>query len=305
MKRKYDFLEDILEKEDIKFNESMKKHTTVKIGGLCDVLVTPTTIEQIEKLIIKLKTDNIKYYIIGNGSNLLVCDEGVNGVVIKIANKFSNIEFDDTKVTALAGCSVPRLAQEAKKEGLSGLEFACGIPGTVGGCTRMNAGCYGAEFSNIVEKVVYLDENSNIKTISNKDINFSYRNTIFKNNPTWTIISVTLNLKKDDMNKIDERMKENSIARKLKQPLEYPNFGSVFKRPEGYFVGKLIQDAGLKGYTIGGAQVSTKHTGFIVNINSATYADVISLIKHIQKIVYEKFGVKLETEVEIIGGEKL
>lgn len=305
MDKSYDFLYSLLDKESIKLNEPMKNHTTVRVGGNCDAFVTPSSISQIVNVIKELKNRKIKYYVIGNGSNLLVSDENINAVIINLGIKFSKIDFDGNKVTALSGCAVPKLALEAKKKGLSGLEFACGVPGTVGGAVFMNAGCYGSDFSQIVEEVTYLDKEDNIKTIKNKDIHFGYRESIFKDNKDFVILSATFKLEKADISKIEEKMKENSLARRTKQPLEYPNFGSTFKRPEGYFVGKLIQDAGLRGYKIGGAQVSEKHTGFIVNVDNASCRDIIELIRYIQKVVYEKFEVKLEPEVEFIGGEKI
>ncbi|MDO4283639.1 MAG: UDP-N-acetylmuramate dehydrogenase [Clostridia bacterium] len=303
MENKYVGLEDILKKENIKYNEPMKNHTTMKVGGKCDCLVLPETEEEITKVVSYAREHNIKYYIIGNGSNLLVLDEGIRGLVIKISSKYCNVEVNDEVIIADSGVGIPKLAQIAKKHVLSGLEFACGIPGTVGGCVRMNAGAYGGEMVNVVEEVKYLDEYGDIKTILGKDMEFSYRHSIFSNHPKWIILSVKFKLKHGDIEEITRVMNENTVARRTKQPLEYPNFGSVFKRPEGYFVGKLVQDSGLRGKQIGGAQVSEKHTGFIVNKENATCKDVLDLIKFVQDTVYEKFGVHLNTEVEIIGGE--
>ncbi len=299
----YSELENIIQKENIKYNESMKNYTTMKVGGPCDCLVLPESEEEIRKVIKYADDKGINYYVVGNGSNLLVLDEGYKGLIIKISNKYGNVKIDGQKIIVDSGLSVPKLAQIAKKNELSGLEFACGIPGTVGGCVRMNAGAYGGEMKEIVESVRYIDENCNIKTILSKDMEFSYRHSIFTDNPKWVILSVTFNLKKGNIDEIEKIMNENSQARISKQPLEYPNFGSVFKRPEGYFVGKLVQDSGLKGKQIGGAQVSEKHTGFIVNKGGATCKDVLDLIKLIQDTVYEKFGVNLVPEVEIIGGK--
>lgn len=303
MENKYVGLEKILKKESIKYNESMKNHTTMKVGGPCDCLVLPESVEEIKQVVEYAKENNIKYYIIGNGSNLLVLDDGVKGLVIKIANRFCNVEVKDDMIIADSGVGVPKLAQIAKKNVLSGLEFACGIPGTVGGCVRMNAGAYGSEMVNVVEEVTYLDESGEIKKIAGKDMEFSYRHSIFSNNPNWIILSVTFKLKHGDLEEITKLMNENTVARRTKQPLEYPNFGSVFKRPEGYFVGKLVQDSGLRGKQIGGAQVSEKHTGFMINTGDATCKDVLDLIKYVQDTVFEKFGVHLKTEVEIIGGD--
>lgn len=304
MENKYMGLERIIKKENIRYNEDMKNHTTMKVGGPCDCLVMPESIEEIEKLVKYAKENNIKYYIIGNGSNLLVLDEGIRGLVIKIANKFCNVEVKDNIIIAQSGVSMPKLAQIAKKNVLSGLEFACGIPGTVGGCVSMNAGAYGSEMVNVVDEVVYIDDMGNINTMLREDMDFSYRHSIFSDNQDYIILSVKFKLEHGNLDNITKLMNENTTARRTKQPLEYPNFGSVFKRPEGYFVGKLVSDSGLRGKTIGGAQVSTKHTGFMVNIGGATCKDVLELIKYVQDTVYEKFGVYLNTEVKIIGGEK-
>lgn len=304
MENKYMGLERIIKKENIRYNEDMKNHTTMKVGGPCDCLVMPESIEEIEKLVKYAKENNIKYYIIGNGSNLLVLDEGIRGLVIKIANKFCNVEVKDNIIIAQSGVSMPKLAQIAKKNVLSGLEFACGIPGTVGGCVSMNAGAYGSEMVNVVDEVVYIDDMGNINTMLGEDMDFSYRHSIFSDNQDYIILSVKFRLEHGNLDNITKLMNENTTARRTKQPLEYPNFGSVFKRPEGYFVGKLVSDSGLRGKTIGGAQVSTKHTGFMVNIGGATCKDVLELIKYVQDTVYEKFGVYLNTEVKIIGGEK-
>lgn len=299
---KYKGLEDILDKDSIKYNEPMKKHTTMKVGGLCDCMVEPSSIEEIQKVLEHVKENNIKYYIIGNGSNLLVKDEGVHALIIKIANKFSGFEVNGEYIKAYSGCSVPKLSQIAKENSLSGLEFACGIPGSVGGGIRMNAGAYGSEMVNVVEKVGFLDENGNLKEIDGKDAHFTYRHSMFVDNPQYVVVYAIYKLVKGNKEEISKIMEENMNSRKQKQPIEYPNFGSVFKRPEGYFVGKLVDDCGLKGYKIGGAQVSTKHSGFMINIGDATCKDVLDLIEYVKEKVYEKFNVKLQEEVVILGG---
>ena len=303
---KYKGLENIIGKNKIKYNESMKNYTTMRVGGTCDAIVFPNSIEEIKKIVEYCKKDEIKFYVIGNGSNLLVKDEGIHALIIKIGCKFNEITVKNDEIEVTAGVSMPIISQTAKKNALTGLEFACGIPGTIGGGIKMNAGAYGSELSNVVLSVTYLDEKLNIKTITNEECEFGYRKSIFSNNPNYIILGATFKLKKGNIEEIEKQMNENSLARKTKQPLEYPNFGSVFKRPEGYFVGKLVQDAGLKGYTIGGVQVSTKHTGFFVNIDKekATCKDVLDLIEHVQNTVYEKFKVKLTPEVVIIGGEE-
>lgn len=299
---KYKGLEEILSKDSIKYNEPMKKHTTMKVGGLCDCMVEPSSIEEIQKVLEYVKENNIKYYIIGNGSNLLVKDEGVHALIIKIANKFSGFEVNGEYIKAYSGCSVPKLSQIAKENSLSGLEFACGIPGSVGGGIRMNAGAYGSEMVNVVEKVGFLDENGNLKEIDGKDAHFTYRHSMFVDNPQYVVVYAIYKLVKGNKEEISKIMEENMNSRKQKQPIEYPNFGSVFKRPEGYFVGKLVDDCGLKGYKIGGAQVSTKHSGFMINIGDATCKDVLDLIEYVKEKVYEKFNVKLQEEVVILGG---
>ena len=299
---KYKGLEEILSKDSIKYNEPMKKHTTMRVGGPCDCMVEPSSIEEIQKVLEYVKENNIKYYIIGNGSNLLVKDEGVHALIIKIANKFSGFEVNGEYIKAYSGCSVPKLSQIAKENSLSGLEFACGIPGSVGGGIRMNAGAYGSEMVNVVEKVGFLDENGNLKEIDGKDAHFTYRHSMFVDNPQYVVVYAIYKLVKGNKEEISKIMEENMNSRKQKQPIEYPNFGSVFKRPEGYFVGKLVDDCGLKGYKIGGAQVSTKHSGFMINIGDATCKDVLDLIEYVKEKVYEKFNVKLQEEVVILGG---
>ena len=299
---KYKGLEEILSKDSIKYNEPMKKHTTMKVGGPCDCMVEPSSIEEIQKVLEYVKENNIKYYIIGNGSNLLVKDEGVHALIIKIASKFSSVEVNGEHIRAYSGCSVPKLAQIAKENSLSGLEFACGIPGSVGGGIRMNAGAYGSEMVNVVEKVGFLDENGNLKEIDGKDAHFTYRHSMFVDNPQYVVVYAIYKLVKGNKEEISKIMEENMNSRKQKQPIEYPNFGSVFKRPEGYFVGKLVDDCGLKGYKIGGAQVSTKHSGFMINTGDATCKDVLDLIEYVKEKVYEKFNVKLQEEVVILGG---
>lgn len=299
----YEGLEKILDKSNIKYNELMKNHTTTKVGGPCDCLVEPTSIEEIQNILKYAKENNIKYYVIGNGSNLLVKDEGINALIIKITDKFSDYEVNDNYIKVYAGCSVPKLSQIAKKNSLSGLEFACGIPGSVGGAIRMNAGAYGSEMVNVVNRVGYLNEKCEVIEISGEEANFTYRHSMFVEHPEYVVLYAIYKLEEGDINEISSKMEINMNSRKEKQPLEYPNFGSVFKRPEGYFVGKLVDDCGLKGYSIGGAQVSTKHSGFIINKGNATCKDILDLIEYVKKTVYEKFNVMLQEEVVILGGK--
>ena len=294
-------LEKVVSQENIRYDEPMKNHTTIKIGGPADIMVTPSTEKEIIEILKIAKKYNIHIMAIGNGSKLLVTDKGIRGIVLKISSRFSYYEIDGEYITALAGMSMPKISRIAMKEGLSGLEFACGIPGNLGGGVRMNAGAYGSELSNVLYETTYIDENLDIKTISNEEHNFKYRYSYFKDNPKHVIVKVKLKLSKGNVDDIKTKMDDNSASRKEKQPLEYPNAGSTFKRPEGIFVGTVIQELGLKGYRIGDAQISEKHAGFIVNLGNATAQNVIDLMDYIRGKVLEKYGVLLENEIEIIG----
>ena len=286
-------LKSITNEENIFVNEPMKKHTTFRTGGNADYLVTPTSKEEIIEL---LKID-IPKTVIGNGSNLLVKDGGIRGLVIQLS-KNDRYTINENVIEAGSGIFVAKLSQLALKEGLTGLEFACGIPGTLGGAIYMNAGAYGGEMSNVVVETEFLKENGEIETIT--DHQFAYRKSIFQN-MNRIILSSRLKLEKGNVDEIKSKMDEYKTARNTKQPINFPSAGSTFKRPEGYFAGKLIVDAGLKGYRIGGAEVSTLHAGFVINADNATSKDILELISYIQKTVNEKFGVNLETEVKIIG----
>lgn len=294
-------LEDIISNDKIRYNEPMSKHTTMKVGGPADILVIPNTIEEIIDIIKYAKENNLPVKVIGNGSNVVASDLGVEGIVIKLTCNMSNACVTDEYIVATAGTSMPKVAVIAKQNSLTGFEFACGIPGTVGGGVKMNAGAYGSEISNVLVSCKYLDGNLDLHEVDVKDMNYSYRHSMFTDNPNYIVLEAKFKLNKGNAEEIDRQMKENNSARKTKQPLEYPSAGSVFRRPQGYFVGKLVQDAGLRGVSVGGAQVSEKHTGFIVNKGNATCEDIRNLIKLIQKTVYEKFGVELKTEVEFIG----
>lgn len=284
---------------EIKKNIAMKNHTSFKIGGNADFFSEPASTEEIGALIEYAEKENIPYTIVGNGSNLLVGDKGIRGLVIKIDKSFGNAEVCDNIITAQSGILLSRLATIAFNKGLSGLEFASGIPGTLGGGIYMNAGAYGAEMKDIIKNITYL-ENENVKTINASNADFGYRHSIFTGKNA-VILSAELELVHADRNEIKSKIEDLRQKRTSKQPLSMPSAGSTFKRPEGYFAGKLIEDAGLKGFSIGGAQVSEKHSGFVVNTGNATANDVICLIKHVQKTVYEKFGVNLETEVKFLG----
>lgn len=290
----------------VKINEPMSKHTTFKLGGVADVLVMPESVEELIAVLGYAKERKILVTVIGNGSKILVLDGGIRGIVIKLASKFAKVQFDGECVKALAGVTLPYISRRAKAESLSGLEFACGIPATLGGAIFQNAGAYDGDMASVVDEVTYLDENLNLVTKKNEDLGFGYRNSFFKKNKDkgYVIVSAVLRLHKGDVEEIERKIRENTEKRASKQPLEYPSAGSVFKRPDGYFVGKLVEDAGLKGKVIGDAQVSEKHSGFIVNKGNATARDVVKLMEYIKAQIFDKFGVKLEEEIIIMGEEK-
>lgn len=279
----------------------MKKYTSFKCGGNASVLIIPNSIDSLKKIIEFCYSKNVSPLIIGNGSNLLVTDNGINGVVIKIGSKISKIELlDETTIYCEAGASLKSLCMFALENSLSGLEFAYGIPGTLGGAVYMNAGAYGGEMKDVLYSCTHIDSNGNVCEFSQEQLDLGYRRSAYTDNG-FTVVSAVMKLKKAEKQAIKDAMDDKLQRRKDKQPLEYPSAGSTFKRPEGYFAGALIQESGLKGYTVGGAQVSEKHAGFVINKDNATSTDVINLIHDVQKIVYEKHGVMLETEVKIIG----
>lgn len=279
----------------------MKKYTSFRCGGNASVLVIPNSVDCLKQIIDFCSSKSIKPLIIGNGSNLLVNDNGINGVVIKIGSDISKIELlDETTIRCEAGASLKSLCMFALENSLSGLEFAYGIPGTLGGAVYMNAGAYGGEMKDVLVSTTHIDLDGNIGELFQEDLNLRYRGSAYTDN-NYTIVSAVMKLKKADKKDIKEAMDDKLQKRKEKQPLEYGSAGSTFKRPTGYFAGALIEESGLKGYTVGGAQVSEKHAGFVINKNNATATDVINLIRDVQKIVFEKHGVMLETEVKIIG----
>ena len=294
----YSNLIKCIPKEKILKNEIMSKHTSFKVGGPVDLFITVETIEQLKDTIKILKHQNIEYKVIGNGSNLLVKDEGYRGAIIKPS--FNSIEIKEDIVEVGAGVKNGMLAQKLLQKELTGFEFAAGIPGTIGGAMVMNAGAHGREMKDIVDAVTYYNcENDEIETIKKEECNFEYRNSKFKNSNV-IIIKAILKLQKGNSIEIKQKMDEYKQFRIEKQPIEYPSAGSTFKRGADFITAKLIDEAGLKGYTIGGAQVSEKHAGFIINKNNATATDIINLIEEVQKIVYEKFNKKIELEIEII-----
>lgn len=284
---------------EIKKDELMSKHTTFRIGGPADLFVSPYT-EEIPGLLRLAKEDQIPVTIIGNGSNLLVADKGIRGLVIEIGKGLESISFEGNRVTVGAGTLLSRLANAAAENSLAGLEFAAGIPGSVGGAVVMNAGAYGGEMKDVLVEVKVLDEHGEEKVLSLEELDLSYRHScILENN--YIVVEATMDLQMGMEDLIREEMAKLRDQRVEKQPLEFPSAGSTFKRPEGYFAGKLIMDAGLRGYTVGGAQVSEKHCGFVINIGGATAADVCKLMKDVNDKVVAQFGVALEPEVKMVG----
>ncbi len=299
----YEKLENKMKNSEIKTNEDMSKHTSFKVGGKADIFIKINDIQDLKYILDFTKKNNIPLTIIGNGSNVLVKDNGIRGITIYL--NFDDIQIDEEQngeviVTVGSGVKLAMLAVILQKKGIAGFEFASGIPGTIGGAIRMNAGAYGKEMKEVVENVTYMDEEGNKHKLENEQMDFSYRHSRFKEKQE-IIIEAQLKFQKEDAEKIKERMDEYRKARMEKQPIDMPSAGSTFKRGTNYISAKLIDDAGLKGYEIGGAQVSEKHAGFIVNKGNATAQDILDLIDYVIKVVYEKFGKILELEVEVIG----
>lgn len=295
----YDGIVKIVGTENVFQREPMKKHTTFRVGGEADYFVTPDTIDAICRLIAFCKEQQTTYYIIGNGSNLIVPDEGIRGVVIQLGKKFSHWELNQQRVKAQSGILLSRLAKYIQEAGLTGFECLSGIPGTLGGAVAMNAGAYGGEIKDIFVRGKVLDPKGDILVLDREQMEFGYRTSAVSRN-SYILLEAELELAKGDKTAIKKRMDEFAAKRIEKQPLEYPSAGSTFKRPEGYFAGKLIMEAGLAGYTVGGAKVSEKHCGFVINTGNATATDILTLIEDVQRIVYESSGVKLETEVKVL-----
>ncbi|AST58328.1 UDP-N-acetylenolpyruvoylglucosamine reductase [Thermoanaerobacterium thermosaccharolyticum] len=299
MKNIVEILKKAISEENIYINELMSRHTSFRIGGPAEVLVIPQNREELIYVLDIIRNENIPYFILGNGTNVIVSDRGIRGVVIKLT-AIRKISVEGEYIVSETGALLSAIANTALDNELTGFEFASGIPGTLGGAVTMNAGAYGTEIKDVIEKVEVIDENGNIYEIKNGNMKFAYRSSAIQLD-NLIALKAWIHLKKGNYNDIRAKMDELNGLRKKKQPLEYPSAGSVFKRPEGYYAGKLIQDAGLQGYTIGGAQVSEKHCGFIINKGDATAEDVINLIRFIQKTVKDRFGVDLHTEVKIIG----
>lgn len=281
-------------------NEMMSKHTSFRIGGPADIFICAQNEKQIQNAIAIAKQYHVPITVIGNGSNLLVSDKGIRGIVIQIGKGMDEITVKDTIIYAKAGALLSSIGAAALQHHLKGFEFASGIPGSLGGAVCMNAGAYGGEIKNILESVEVLTSNGEIKQIQAKELHLGYRRSDVSEKG-YIVLSAVFHLEKGEYDSIQNEMKSLAEQRRLKQPLEFASAGSTFKRPEGYFAGKLISDAGLKGYHIGQAEVSEKHGGFIINKGNASCEDVLALIKHCQNVVFEKFGVTLETEVKMIG----
>jgi UDP-N-acetylmuramate dehydrogenase len=281
-------------------NEPMNNHTTFKIGGNADMFVSIRSVQELASLLKLAKKENVPVTVIGNGSNLLVGDNGIRGLVIEIGSGLADCEINGNIIVAQAGILLSRLASEAAKVNLSGLEELSGIPGTLGGGIYMNAGAYGGELKNVIKSVTYVDDDGETHTVSGKDCEFGYRKSIFTSGGKY-VVSAEIELENGDEAEIRSKMAEYKKRRTEKQPLSYPSAGSTFKRPEGYFAGGLIEQAGLKGFSIGGAKISELHAGFVINDGGATAADVLAVIEHTKKVVNEKFGVLLEPEVKCIG----
>lgn len=295
-----EIFEKILGKENVLTDEPMSKHTTFKIGGPADYFLVPKDEEQLREVYAAAREANLPIFIHGNGSNLLVGDKGIRGVVISLFKGLCDIKVTKPCIYAGSGVLMSRVSSEALNASLGGFEFASGIPGTVGGGVYMNAGAYGFELKEIIKSVRFITEGGEIKEIDGKDCEFGYRESIFSKKG-FVILGCTFELQPSTQEEIKEKINDYTNRRVTKQPIEKPSAGSVFKRPEGYFAGTLIENANLKGFSVGGAQVSEKHAGFIINTGSATAMDVLNLIKHIQMVVKEKYGVALETEIKMVG----
>ena len=297
----YEKLCEILGKEgQVLLDEPLKKHTTFRIGGPAKYFCLPKNWEQLAKVIKACREFEENYYILGNGSNILVSDQGYSGVVIQLFRNCNEVRIEGTRLYADAGALLVKISHLAAQEGLTGLEFASGIPGTIGGALVMNAGAYGGEMKDVVREALVLTEEGERLRLSGEQLELGYRaSSVARKHQI--VLEAILEVEQGDKASIEARMKELKEARTEKQPLEYPSAGSTFKRPEGYFAGKLIMDAGLRGFCVGDAQVSEKHCGFVINRGNATAKDVLALVSHVQKEVRNQFGVELELEVKLLG----
>lgn len=293
-------LRKLVGEDHVWINEPMKYHTTFRAGGCADYLAEPESVDAVREIVRLCRQEHMPYYVVGNGSNLLVSDEGYHGVIIHLYKNMSAFEISGSHVKAQAGALLVRVAKTAAKESLAGLEFASGIPGTIGGAMVMNAGAYGGEMKDVVTKVRVLLPDGTIREYTGEEMDFGYRRSRVIEEQ-GIVLEAEMELKADDPEAIAARMEELKNKRVSKQPLEYASAGSTFKRPEGYFAGKLIEDAGLRGFQVGDAQVSEKHCGFVINRGNATAAEIMELIQEVQKRVYEQSGVRLEPEVKLLG----
>ena len=291
---------ELLGKERVLFDEPMSSHTTFRIGGPADIFTMPEDKQQIADVVKLCKNEQIPFFVLGNGSNLLVSDKGYRGVIIQMDRNMSEITVEGKQIRACAGALLSSVAVAAKNASLTGFEFAGGIPGTLGGAVVMNAGAYGGEMKDVLKEAVVLTGEGEILTIPVEELEMGYRTSIIKTSG-YLVLEAVISLEEGDQEEIRSRMKELSDRRTEKQPLDFPSAGSTFKRPEGYFAGKLIMDSGLRGCRIGGAQVSEKHCGFVINAGGATAKDVRALMDHVIHTVHEKFGVTLEPEVKFLG----
>ena len=298
-----EFLEQLgrlLEEGSVKTDERMANHTTFRIGGPADYYVTPKNVGELSAVVQLCRQEQMPYYVVGNGSNLLVSDSGYRGVIIAMTDSLGSCQIDGTRVTAGAGIRLYRLAKKIEEASLTGFEFAAGIPGTLGGALVMNAGAYGSEMKNILTSADVLDRDGRILTLTAEELELGYRHSCIPEKG-YLVLSGTFELSHGEPANIRETMEELSRRRREKQPLEYPSAGSTFKRPEGHFAGKLIEEAGLRGFSVGGAQVAEKHCGFVINRDHATASDVRNLCREVAKRVKEHSGVDLEMEVKILG----
>lgn len=295
----YEQLITILPKEHVELNKPLKNHTYTRLGGEADYFVTPKTYEQVQQIVYLAKEAAIPFMLLGNGSNLIIKDGGIRGIVMYLG-ELDEVVVKDNKVIAQSGALIADVSKRALEAKLTGLEFACGIPGSIGGALFMNAGAYGGEIKDVLETALILTQDGSIETLHAEELDLDYRTSNIPDNG-YIVLEATFALEVGDVEEIKAVMDDLTFKRESKQPLEYPTCGSVFKRPPGYFAGKLIQDSELQGHEIGGAQISLKHAGFIINKNNASAAEYISLIEYAQKVVKEKQGVDLEREVRIIG----
>ncbi len=296
----YDRLKALIEKGEVKKDEPMSAHTTFRVGGKADYFIVPGDQSELTRLIRYLNRAEREYYVIGNGSNLLVGDKGFRGSIVMLYDNYSGIEVNGDRITAMSGASLSAIAKEALENSLTGFEFAAGIPGTAGGAVIMNAGAFDSEMSAVVEYAEVVAPDGELVRFSNEELQFGYRKSALQGS-RYTVSSVSYVLSPGNREEIRAKMDELSERRREKQPLEYPSAGSTFKRPEGYFAGKLIMEAGLRGYAVGGAKVSEKHCGFVINYNHATASDIMDVMNDVRSRIRERFSVELEPEVRIIG----